>query len=100
MLFIGAGASKFLRVQRIFAQIFPKTCRATFTDRCCDLLKMVFICFSANVGLHFLKSNNVGRHFGPYFQGFCPDFQQIKTFGGALASPPPTRLMLLHSLST
>jgi len=21
--------------------------------------------------------------------GFCPDFQQIKTFGGAVAPPPP-----------
>jgi len=53
------------------------------------------MCFSENVGRHFLKSNNVGRHlcpdfqgFCPYFQGscsdfdgFCPGFQQIKTFG-------------------
>jgi len=23
------------------------------------------------------------------FQEFCPDFHHIKTFGGALASPPP-----------
>jgi len=28
------------------------------------------MCFSANVGNHFLKSNNVGRH-------FCPDFQEF-----------------------
>ena len=30
--------------------------------------------FFANVGRHFLKSNNVGRHFFPEFQGFCPNF--------------------------
>jgi len=46
----------------------------------------------------FLKPNNVGRHFYPDFQGFCQDFQQIKTFGGALvtpASPPPTLLLFI-----
>jgi len=40
--------------------------------------KKVFMRFSANVGSHYMKSNKVGRH-------FCPDFQQIKTFRGALA---------------
>jgi len=39
------------------------------------------MCFSANLGRHFLKSSNVGRHFYAYFQGCCPDFQQIKTSG-------------------
>jgi len=53
------------------------------------------------------KSNNVGRHFYPDFQGFypyfqvfcpdfqefCPDFQQIKTFGATLAPSPPTPLI-------
>jgi len=49
------------------------------------------MCFSTNVGRHFLKSNNnVGRHFCPDFQGFCPEFRQIKTFEGALASPAPS----------
>ena len=37
----------------------------------------------------FLKSNNVGGHFYPDFQGFCNDFQHIKTVGGALATPVP-----------
>jgi len=61
----GAGASKFLRVQRIFAQIFPKSCRATFADRFYGVTskKMVFTCFSSNFG----------RHFCPNFQGFCLD---------------------------
>jgi len=45
--------------------------------------------FYANLGRHFLKSNNAERHFYPGFQGFCPDFQQIKTLGGALATPAP-----------
>jgi len=31
-----------------------------------------------------LKSNNVALHICPDFQRFCPNFQQIKTFGGAL----------------
>ena len=56
----------------------------------------VFMCFSANLGRHFLKSSNVGSHFYAYFQGCCPDFQQITTFGGALAPsspPPPTPLL-------
>jgi len=46
--------------------------------------KMVFTCFSANLGLHCLKSNNVGRHFCLDFQGFClnilgfcSDFQEF-----------------------
>jgi len=34
------------------------------------LQKMVSTCFSANTGCHCLKSNNVGRHFCPEFQGF------------------------------
>jgi len=36
------------------------------------------MCFSANVEHYFLKSNNVGRHFCLYFQGFCPDFKTSK----------------------
>jgi len=46
----------------------------------------------------FLKSNNVGPYFYPDFQGFCPDCQQIKTFGGAFATPaplPPTPLLFI-----
>jgi len=56
------------------------------------------MCFSANVGRHFLKTNSVGRHFGSDFQGFCRNFRQIKTFEGALAPPassPPTPLASL-----
>jgi len=47
------------------------------------------MCFYANLGRQFLKSNNVGRYFYPDFQGFCPDFQQITTFGDALATLHP-----------
>jgi len=39
------------------------------------------MCFSANVVNHFLKSNNVGRHFFPDFQGFSPDFNTSKHLG-------------------
>jgi len=59
--------------------------------------------FFANVGRHFLKSNKLGCHFsrifrdGFYsdFQRFFLNFQQIKTFGDALAPPPPTPLRSL-----
>jgi len=43
----------------------------------------------------FLKSSNVWCHFYPDFQGFCPDFQQIKTFGSALSPPSPTPLLFI-----
>jgi len=45
----------------------------------CNIQKKAFMCFSTNMGRHLLKSNNVGPCFYPDFQGFCPDFQQIKT---------------------
>jgi len=56
------------------------------------------MCFYANLGRRFLKLINVDCYFYPDFQGFCSDFQQIKTFGGALATPatpPPTPLLLI-----
>jgi len=83
---IRAGASKFLGLRRIFAQIspnLPKKLLCTFclqifsnTDHedflLCDFQKKRFlICFSANVGRHVLKSNNVGRPFCPDVQGFA-----------------------------
>ena len=46
--------------------------------------KKFFMSFSANLGRHFLKPSNVGRHFYADLQGCCPDFQQIKTFGVCL----------------
>jgi len=49
----------------------------------------VFMCFSANLGRRFLKSSNVGHYFYADYQECCLDFQQIKTFGCALASPAP-----------
>jgi len=39
----------------------------------CDLQKKVFMCFFANLGRHFFKSNNDGRHFARSFE----DFSQI-----------------------
>ena len=68
-----------------FCPNFPKLAQKVvfqllWTVFWCDLEKMVFTCFSANVGRHF-----------------CPNFQQIKYFEGALASSapsPPTPLGL------
>jgi len=54
------------------------------------------MCFYANLDRHFLKLSNVGRYIYPDFQGFCPDFQQIKTLGDVFAlpaPPPPTTLL-------
>jgi len=113
---IGVGGGKLLGVRSIFAQISPNLPEKFLCGVClqisptkimktfslCGLQKKVFMCFSANVGLHFLKANKVGRHFCPdihgvcsHFQGFRPDFQQIKTFRGALASPPTTPVVMI-----
>jgi len=43
------------------------------------------MCFSANVGRHFMEANKVGRHFCPDFHRFYPDFQYIKALRGSLA---------------
>jgi len=58
--------------------------------------------FYANLGRHFLKSNNVERHFYPGFQGFCPDFQQIKTLGGCACNPctPSSNTAAFHNSIT
>jgi len=95
MTAIGVEASKFLGDATDFCPNFPKLAQNVVVEfcrpfLCCDLKKMVFTCFSANLGRHFSKSNNVGRHFCPNFQGYCPDFQHIKTFGVRL------RPRLLH----
>jgi len=45
--------------------------------------KKGFMCFSANVGHHFLKSKNAGRH-------FCPDFNKSKQLGHTFTPFTPT----------
>jgi len=103
---IGVGAGKRLGVQRFLPE-FSQTCLKRFRRLCLQIFslkdhedlflgwppKKVFMCFSANVGRNFMKSNNVGRHFCPDFQrffpdfhAFCPDFQYIKTFRDVLAT--------------
>jgi len=61
--------------------------------------KKVFMCFSEKLGRYFLKSSNVERHFYADFQGCCPDFQRIKTFGDVLtpSAPPPPLLFITVS---
>jgi len=68
-----------------FLPEFPQTCPKSF---CVTFLKVSMSFFGFEE-----KKSIVGRHFCPDFQGFCPDFRQIKTFGGALA---PLQLRLLH----
>jgi len=101
-MYTALGAGKFLVMRRIFARNFPnlpkKFCGTLPTNFLHSnqrswrpffgvTSKKVFMCFLDMLGSIFLKSNNVGRHFCPNFQRFCPDFWQIKTFGGALAPP-------------
>jgi len=80
-----------------FPQNCPKSFCATFAYKFsstrswwplfwCNLQKKVFMCFHVNLGHHFLKSNNVGRHFYPDFQGICQDFRQIN-FWGCVCDP-------------
>jgi len=51
---------------------------------------MVFVCLSANLGFHFLKSNNAGRHLYPDFQGFSQVFSKSKLWGCAWTTSTPT----------
>jgi len=46
--------------------------------------------------LRFSVSFRGSRRFCPDFMGFCPDFHQIKPFGGATAPPLPTPVALSH----
>ena len=112
LFIIGLGAGKVLEMQRIFARISPNSPKifcATFAYKFSPTKiiktffgvtsKKVFMCFSAKLGRYFLKSSNVGRHFYADFQGCCPDFQQIKTFGDLLtpSAPPPPLLFITVS---
>jgi len=68
-----------------FLPEFSQTCQKNFGRLCLqifslkdhqnifwdDLSKKVFMCFSANVGRHFMKSNKVGRHFAQIFRNFA-----------------------------
>ena len=77
-------------MQRIFAQNFPNLPKKLSCNFCRpflwrDLQKMVFTCFSANLGCHFSKSNNVGHHFCQIFRilfgfsGILPKFSGFST---------------------
>ena len=110
----GVGAGIFLAVRRIFARISqtcPKRFCATFPYRfsLTKIMKTLFFYWIPHknflLGATFYKwplsffgfaekKSNFGPHFCPGFQGFCPAFQQIKTFEGVLSPPvpPPTPL--------
>ena len=85
--------------EKFFVQLLPTNSLPRRSWRPCLVWppKKVFVWFSANLGRHFLKSSKVGRHFHADYQGCCPDFQQIKTFGGALAHLPPTSTTVFHN---
>ena len=130
----GVGAGQFSVVRKTFARISPNCERflleffPTVPKRekfSGNFLFEYFLphrswrLFWNDLQRHFFKSNNIGRHFCPYFQEICPDFMgfcehfqwfcsyfyrfcpdfwrscqdlwQMKTFEGALAPPasPP-----------
>ena len=110
--YIGVGASEFLGVQRIFAQNFPnlpkklscKFCRPFFgvASKKWSLLVILqtlgaifevkerWAPFLLRFSKILPRSLEIFSGFFPDFQIFCPNFQQIKTFGGTLAPPAPT----------
>jgi len=84
---------------------FPNLARKNFKNG--TLTKMLFVSirasFLVNSGAIIFKSKHIGRHFCsdfhlvlegsqiflPDFREFCPDFHQIKNFGGAVAPLSP-----------
>jgi len=116
-------SSQVLGSAKDFFPNFPKLARKVFVrvlptkifshkDReilfWCDLQKKFFSYFSGDVGRHFFKTNNVGRHFSLIFRDFAHifrdfvqifrDFAQIfhkSNFGGTCTpvSPPHTPLV-------
>jgi len=103
LFIIGVGAGKFSGCEG-FCSDFPKLAEkffcATFASKFsptkimktsfwCNLQKKVFLCFYAKPWAPFLEVKQRWGIFLPGFQGFCPDFQLIKTFGVELATPAP-----------
>jgi len=99
-----------------FSQTSPKNFGPLFVrivshdDRFPDDFQKRSSCDSAHPVTHFCHIKVRWAPFCPYFQGvypdfqlvcegfhrFCSNFEQIKTFGGPLAPPPPTPLLPLH----
>jgi len=52
---------------------------------------------SVSVIIHTNRTK-MSKHLCPGFQGFCPEFRQIKTFEGALAQPEPLATSLLNTV--
>jgi len=83
--------------EKLFVQLLPAIFLPERSSR-------PFFCVTSKKGLHvffckpwapFFEVKQRWLPFSPGFQGFCPDFQQIKTFRGALAPPPPTPLLFI-----
>ena len=85
----GVGAGIFLSCEGFLLE-FPQTCpisfRATFSPHSSRMLygmtsKNRSSCDFANIGGHFFKSNNVGRHFAHIFREFDHIFKDfVKIF--------------------
>jgi len=80
---VGVGAGTFLGVRRKFARkkLFMSIRAPFFSNQ--SMFGTIFHHF-------FRVFVKVLQRFCPDFVGFRPDFHQIKTFEGAVASPPPT----------
>jgi len=104
---IGVGAGKFSGGAKDFCPNFLKIAEKFLCDFCqqilfykdredlfwYDLQEKAFVCFSANIGRDFLKSNNVGRlfctvfgEFAQIFRDFTRIFNKSKLLGLSLHS--------------
>jgi len=105
---IGVGAGKRLGVRRIFVSISPNlpekflcdVCLQIFSHRDHEDLFLVWpptergsCVFLQMLRAIFWSQTTLGAIFARIFWDFCPDFWQIKTFGGALSHLHPH---LLH----
>jgi len=88
-----------------FCPMSPKLAQKVLCDFCQQIFshkrqflvwppKKGFMCFSAIIEHHILKSNKFGRHFCPDFQRFWPDFNKSKLRRCAFTpcTPPSTPL--------
>jgi len=97
MTAIGVEASKFLGMQRIFAQIFPnlpKMLSWNFAGRFCVVTsKNGFHLFFCEPWSPFFEVKQCRAPFLPKFSRILPGFSTYQNIWGAPAPPPPTPLM-------
>ena len=110
---IGVGTGNFLGSRRTFAQIsanvpekysnrkWPQKKRLHFHSGVIFVKLTHIQRFCEGLHIFWLKFVTLGPDFSgffPDFSGICPDFHQFKTFGGAVALPPPTPVIVTYDV--